>query len=322
VLVVDDDLATRRLLAATLRTADIEVVRAGSGLQALELMGHQSFAAVVLDIHMPGMSGLEVLRHLRSRPATATLPVILVTGDDRVADRVHGLEAGANDYIAKPFDPDELVARVRAQLRWNSLWVETIQSHQRERSVLALAPPDVTSAAGASELAKLVCAGLAAVDDFSGAGLLGILTPEIVIPLATVQLESWHVPTTGTALPRTLARYLVDRATRGPWLENLDKQGASDFSGGPAPEMATLACAPVHHAGQPVGLLLLEADPASGRPSAPAVARALSEAIDFAEIVSGLLGPSLDGLVLLCELVPDDLILEMNPIGAGRRALT
>src|ERR1700737_2151452 len=135
-LVVDDDRATRFLLATTLLGAGIEVVEAANGSDALDLIAQGSFAAVVLDNHLPGMGGLEVLGQLRSRRETATLPVILISADDQVADRVKGLQGGANDYIVKPFDPDELVARVQAQLHWQSRWTSIIETHSQERSAI------------------------------------------------------------------------------------------------------------------------------------------------------------------------------------------
>jgi EAL domain-containing protein (putative c-di-GMP-specific phosphodiesterase class I)/CheY-like chemotaxis protein len=292
VLVVEDDQAVRTLLAITLMAAGMRVVEAGTGHEALDLIGRESFAAVVLDNHLPGLSGLEVLEHLRSRRETVTLPVILVSGDDEVADRVKGLQGGANDYIVKPFDPAELVARVQAQLHWQSRWTSIIETHSQERSAIAGVLSEVTSGATAAEMAGLVCAGLAALGHYSGAGLLGVLAPDVVVPLAVFDLDAWNLQASGRPLPSMLASHLAAKADQGPWIEYASERGAADPAVGWMPE-ATLACVPLHYRGHAVGLLLLGADPPNGHASAADVGRVLSEAIDFATIVAGLLGPTL-----------------------------
>src|SRR4051794_2581729 len=132
VLIVDDDHRTRELIALALGTADLEVVQAATAQQALDLLDVGTFGAVVLDNHLPGMSGLELVRIVRSRREMVTLPIILVTGDDAAADRVAGLGSGATDYVVKPFVPDELVARVLAHLRTQALWSEVVDAHRQE----------------------------------------------------------------------------------------------------------------------------------------------------------------------------------------------
>src|SRR5436190_9297663 len=97
VLVVDDDRRTRELMAMSLSGAGLDIVEAANGQQALDLLAMGSFCAVVLDNHMPGFTGLDVLRVLRARQETMTIPVILVTGDDQADDRIAGLRTGAND---------------------------------------------------------------------------------------------------------------------------------------------------------------------------------------------------------------------------------
>jgi PAS domain S-box-containing protein len=119
-LVVDDDAVTRQFMSLTLRGAGIDTIVAAEGSTALEYAREQELSIVLLDNRMPGMCGREVLERLRNDPRTRTLPVILVTGDTEVEDRVGGLEAGADDYLAKPVDPAELVATVRAVLRGRS----------------------------------------------------------------------------------------------------------------------------------------------------------------------------------------------------------
>jgi PAS domain S-box-containing protein len=119
-LVVDDEPAARDLFARILRGAGIDTVVASDGKRALEILEHDSIHLLVLDRHMPGLSGLEVIERLRARAATAHLPVILITADTDLTDRVYGLEHGADDYLSKPVQAEELVARANAQLRRRS----------------------------------------------------------------------------------------------------------------------------------------------------------------------------------------------------------
>lgn len=115
VLVVDDDPALRRSLDRVLRLADYEVALAESGRAALGALAGDEFSLVVLDVAMPAPDGLEVLRRMRAE-GDATL-VLMLTARAAVPDRVDGLEAGADDYLVKPFAVEELLARVRALLR-------------------------------------------------------------------------------------------------------------------------------------------------------------------------------------------------------------
>jgi len=120
ILVAEDDVATRALLRATLERADYRVTEFQDGASALAEIMRRPPDVVLLDIGMPEMDGLEVTRALRAAPATALLPVILVTARGRLDDKVAGLDAGASDFITKPFEPAELLARVRANLRLSS----------------------------------------------------------------------------------------------------------------------------------------------------------------------------------------------------------
>jgi len=114
VLIVDDDPRLHELLASYLGEHGFAVAVAADGPQALARLANDAFDAVLLDMMMPGMDGLEVLRRLRRDDR---IPVIMLTARGDEADRVVGLELGADDYVAKPFSPRELVARLRAVLR-------------------------------------------------------------------------------------------------------------------------------------------------------------------------------------------------------------
>jgi len=114
ILVVDDDPSALRLISYTLRVEGYEVVTAENGSQALAAVAQEYPALVVLDVMMPGMSGLEVCHRLRASPHTAHMPILMLSAKGKVEDRVTGLRAGADDYVPKPVDPSELVARVEA----------------------------------------------------------------------------------------------------------------------------------------------------------------------------------------------------------------
>jgi len=114
-LLVDDDQELSELLAEYLRNEGYQISQAYSGEQALEkLQQPEQFDLLVLDIMMPGISGLELLQQIRPR---VTLPVVMLTGRGDDIDRILGLEMGADDYLGKPCNPRELLARIRAVLR-------------------------------------------------------------------------------------------------------------------------------------------------------------------------------------------------------------
>lgn len=114
VLAVDDEAGVLRLIKLELTTQGFRVITAGGGEEALRMAEEQRPDIALLDIVMPDMTGLEVMRKLRER---TTIPIILLTAKGGDADKVRGLELGADDYLAKPFSPEELSARVRAVLR-------------------------------------------------------------------------------------------------------------------------------------------------------------------------------------------------------------
>jgi len=118
VLVVDDEQDIAGLIKHGLeKGGDIEVEIVGTGDGALKAVNDRTPDLIVLDLNLPVLSGLEVCRILRSRPNTATVPIIMLTARTSESDRVTGLDVGADDYITKPFSLRELAARVRAVLR-------------------------------------------------------------------------------------------------------------------------------------------------------------------------------------------------------------
>lgn len=114
ILIVDDDPGVRDLVVEYLGSNDMRTSAAASGREMFERFDSEAIDLVLLDLKLPGEDGLQLARSLRER---ATVPIVLLTGRNEEADRVMGLELGADDYVTKPFSPRELLARVRAVLR-------------------------------------------------------------------------------------------------------------------------------------------------------------------------------------------------------------
>ena len=114
VLLIDDDARLFELLGDYLANNEVHLAHAADGTRGLQAIDQGAYDAVLLDVMMPGLNGLEVMKRIRARSAT---PVIMLTAKGDETDRVVGLELGADDYVAKPFSPRELLARLRAVIR-------------------------------------------------------------------------------------------------------------------------------------------------------------------------------------------------------------
>ena len=126
VLVVDDILANVKLLEARLQAEYFEVLSAHSGAEALEILARETVDVVLLDVMMPGMDGFETCRRIKANVNTHHIPVVMVTALDQPADRVQGLESGADDFLTKPVDDIALVTRVKNLARLKTLNDEMI----------------------------------------------------------------------------------------------------------------------------------------------------------------------------------------------------
>lgn len=130
ILIVEDDEKIARVIQLELEFADYEVSNAYSGKEALEKYEDGNFDLILLDVMIPELNGLEVLRRIRQQDETTR--IIMLTARDAVMDKVSGLDSGANDYVTKPFEIEELLARIRAQLKQN------VKGESRESETLQL----------------------------------------------------------------------------------------------------------------------------------------------------------------------------------------
>lgn len=130
VLVIDDDAAIRELITDYLGENELRVTAVASGEDMMRALSEQAIDVIVLDLRLAGEDGMELAKKLR---ADSAIPIIMLTGKNEEADRVMGLELGADDYITKPFSPRELLARVRAVLRRYKLVEELLPARDEQR---------------------------------------------------------------------------------------------------------------------------------------------------------------------------------------------
>jgi EAL domain-containing protein (putative c-di-GMP-specific phosphodiesterase class I)/DNA-binding response OmpR family regulator len=293
ILVVDDEAGVRALVARVLRKAGFEVLEAGSGEDALGVVESQAISLVVLDIGLPGISGTDVVRALRARPQTATLPVILLTGTGDEYTLVEGLGAGADDYLAKPVKLDELVARVRAHLRSHAAWSSAVEEELHNRSAVVEALGHLTLSPVPEEAAEAVVAELARRTACDFIAVSQLVRGDRLLELATYNRTA-GVRRGVALLGPHFSRDLVARAHEGPWAEDVEPP-EDDVRGGAfsAADVDIGAGAPIYAGAELVGLLLLGVI-RHGQPPTPArKSTLLAAAIDYASILSAVAGPAL-----------------------------
>ncbi len=298
ILIADDDASVRTVVAMGLRRAGFQVLEAASGKAALGIVESRAVGLVILDVGMPGMSGTEVVRALRARPQTATLPVILLTGSGDANTLVEGLGAGADDYITKPVRLDEIVARVRAHLRSHAAWSSAVEKELHDRSAVVEALGHLTLSPIPEEAAEAVVAELARRTGCDFVAVSQLAHGDRLRELATYNRTS-GVRRGGQLLAARLTRDLVNRAHLGPWAEDVvspeDGTRRGAFSGADLhiDDGAIGAGAPIYAGATLVGLLLLGVSSEEQRPTPARKASLLAAAIDYASILGAVAGPAL-----------------------------
>src|SRR5712691_9805715 len=145
ILVVDDEVRNVRLMEAILAPRGYTVVTAYNGEEALQQVQWQRPDLILLDVMMPGMNGFEVCRSLKDNADTCLIPVVIMTALGQVEDRIKGIEAGADDFLTKPVNRDELLARIRTSLRLKQTMEHQVSWLQHVREHLAkFVPQSVT----------------------------------------------------------------------------------------------------------------------------------------------------------------------------------
>lgn len=152
ILIAEDDRAVREALERALQFEGYTVHAAPNGADALELLGEANPDAIILDVMMPGVDGLTACRRIRDKGIQT--PVLMLTARHEISDRVAGLDAGADDYLVKPYSLDELLARIRALLRRNGVTGDDNQSFVLDDLRMDLAARRVTRDGAVVELTK------------------------------------------------------------------------------------------------------------------------------------------------------------------------
>jgi EAL domain-containing protein (putative c-di-GMP-specific phosphodiesterase class I)/DNA-binding response OmpR family regulator len=290
ILVVDDELAVRRLFSAALKRRGFETLEAEDGPSALNVIASTPIDLVLIDHNMPGMTGMQVLKEIRSEERTRTLPVIMVTGEDGTPSRIRGLDVGANDYVVKTTHIDELVARVRAQLRTTVAWAELIGHELQDRARLVTALGAVPAADSPEATAAALVDRLAGLDGVAFIALLQADPTGGLTPLAgwTATKGPW---VGGQSLARSTSKQFLSRAEAGPWTEATSEQPSQHTGRFLPSEVAAIHAAPLRLADRVVGMLVL-GTPRVSTPLAP-TGDLLAAAIDYAAVATAVLGPAL-----------------------------
>jgi EAL domain-containing protein (putative c-di-GMP-specific phosphodiesterase class I)/CheY-like chemotaxis protein len=272
VLVVDDFAALREQYRGALEAEGLRVDEAGDGAGALAAIARSRPGAVVLDVSMPEVDGYGVLAALRADPATATLPVMLVTGESDVST---GLHAGADDFLAKPFRSAELVARVHALLRKEHAWRGEVDRRMANRSRQLDVLAHVDPGSDAATTARRIVDGLHGTGGLDAVAVIALEHDDARL-LAASPPPPLSVP---GSLGSSVSRLLERKAIGHPFLDAASLRDAHSWTDAPD------AFAPLRRGPVCFGFLALRV---TGSPGV-----GLATAIDLAPAVSGLLAGDL-----------------------------
>lgn len=293
ILVVDDDDALRSTFAMVLTGLGPQVLEASGGNEALAVAAEHDLALVVLDSRMPDRSGFEVLAALRSRPATARVPVIFVTGVIDVSERVRALDAGAHDYLVKPVDVDELRARVQSHLARHQ---DRVGEEDRLRR-LAGAAASICGAEGGTVgvLAAAACREIGQLHPTVDVALHAFMGHGVTEWLA--EHSDGDTTPGGRPLDARTARRAHQRTLGGPWVETTHAGLVHVPSAIPVlPGPRTAAWVPLSTPGTVLGVVMISAEGLVVDDLIRRVTDAMVTATELAPSISFLLEPGLEKL--------------------------
>ena len=284
VVVADDDESIRAFFRAALERAGFKVLLARNGRHALELVRTDAVAVLLLDLAMPGLNGLETLQALRADAALRTLPVILATGSAVEADRVAGLDQGADDVVVKPISAAELVARVRAQIRGQTAAAEELEAGRESRRRMTALLSELPRQADLIGLARALVDRLPSTVGVDGTAILAFERGASRCIATSSTLRDRFPP--ARLIPHDVGAEIAERAGAGPWLQRAPhRMGLDD-------ESIELAFVPFSLAelAAPIGCLVYSRSDASATP----LARRLADLIDATELVVAALRPAVE----------------------------
>ena len=260
ILVVDDDMVTRHVLGQALSGARLEHVAVSSGAEALAQLERTSPCLVLLDLVMPEPDGYEILRILRARPETKDLPIVVLTALDAEDEIAKAFEAGADDFVRKPFKPTELVARVRGQLRLRQAMDALAQKEKDAKVVLELTQALAsnldfrgilfTVVQRIAEVARVDRVSIVLVREQEAIGYVVAASDDEQLRDLPIDLEKY--PEIQQVLAGGKALVVEDAATHPtPDLHRSGQHGSPTF--------ASFAILPILYEGKPLGVLFLRA---------------------------------------------------------------
>jgi PAS domain S-box-containing protein len=283
VLVVDDDAVSRHVLVHALAEASLKSVAVSSGSEALDWVRQNSASLVLLDLMMPEPDGYEVLRELRAEMATADVPVVVLTALDNEDEVTRAFQAGADDFLRKPFRTAELVARIRGQLRLRG-YVETIARRERDAQVVLELTQALASSLDIHDILQTVVQRVAEVTGVDRCSI--VLVPEagdvgyVVASnddeqVRDLRLDLEKYPEILKVLD-TGNPVIIDNAATDPLFEMLRRESLPH-------SFASLALLPILHKERPMGVLFLRSRSASHlQPQLIALARTIANATGIA----------------------------------------
>ena len=283
VVVADDDEGVRSFFAAALERDGFQVLVAPDGGRALELVRSNPVEVLLLDLNMPGLSGLDTLRALRADPLLRTLPVIIATGSLVEADRVAGLDEGADDVVVKPLSVAELVARVRAQIRGRAAMADELRAGREYRRHLAALLSELPREADLIDLAMALADRLPAAVAVDGVAILAFEPATSRCVASSGRLADRFPP--GESLPHEAATEIARRASGGSWV--LAPQ--TEMVGGDALELAFVPFS-LAAAVPPIGCFVYARGDANGTP----LGQRLADLMDTTDFAVTALRPALE----------------------------